>query len=112
MRRTTQRPAGGVQSSAPSERILAVRSIISFFLIASRAATGGVGNGSRLIRFAKPAFSSNRLTRAPGCSTSSAIWYAVGGGGILKSKSVSNSRPKLGGVGGAVVKLTRKKRAV
>ena len=65
-RNTTQWPAGGVQSRVPSGCSLEVRSTMSLFGMASRAATGGVENESKLRRLAKPAFSSKRLTRAPG----------------------------------------------
>src|ERR1700716_740592 len=110
MRRTFQRPAGGVQSSVPSAFILDVRSSTSFRATASLGLTEGVANWYKSDNVANAAFSSNRFTRAPLCKTSSVIlWSAAGGGnpklpGSERSNSIGGSL----GDGAGVAKLTRK----
>ena len=73
MRSTTHWPAGGVQSSEPSGFMFDVRSRTSLFRSVSAGATSGVGRSESPASGANAAFSSNRVTRAPVCSTSSAI---------------------------------------
>ena len=101
MRSTTHWPAGGVQSSDPSLPIFDVRSTTSLFRTASAGGMAGVPRSERPASGTKAAFSSNRVTRAPVCSTSSATWCSAGGGGSGRSISI-------GGAGGGVTNATLK----
>ena len=74
MRSTTQRPAGGVQSSVPSARIFEVRSITS--ALRHRCPRRHRGRGQRIDvgRRGEGGLLFEAVDRCPVCSTSSAIW--------------------------------------
>src|SRR6266540_1319269 len=74
-----QLPAGRSQLSVPSLFIFAVRSTMSELRMIELAGVGGVGTDSYSKRKLKPAFSSQRCTRAPEWSTASISVYSRAG---------------------------------
>src|SRR5580765_5351791 len=72
-------PAGTFQLSVPSWFIFAVRSTMSERGMIELAGVGAVGTDSYSKRKLKPAFSSQRLTRAPEWSTASISVYVFAG---------------------------------
>src|ERR1700754_663018 len=74
-----QLPAGTSQLSVPSFFIFAVRSTISELRMVELEGVGGVGTNSYSKRKLKPAFSSQRWTRASEWSTASNSVYSRAG---------------------------------
>src|ERR1039458_10616495 len=79
MRRIVHLPAGTSQLRLPSLAIFEVRLSTSARPTAAEEGTAGVGTDSYSNRKLKPAFSSQRCTRPPECSTASASTYSLAG---------------------------------